>query len=62
MKTCEVCGKTKQTGHKVSHSNVKNKRSFDVNVQSVRVKINGAVKTIKVCARCIKGNKIIKAQ
>ncbi len=61
MKCCEICGKTKQNGHSVSHSNIKTKRSFNPNLQSVRASINGAVKTIRVCTNCIKSNKVKKA-
>ncbi len=61
MKACEICGKRKQNGHSVSHSNIKNKRSFDVNLQNVRADIGGSVKTIRVCTSCIKANKVKKA-
>ena len=33
---CEITGKTMIIGHKVSHSNVKTKRRFNVNLQSKR--------------------------
>ena len=32
-RTCEITGKTSATGHKVSHSQVKSKRKFKVNLQ-----------------------------
>lgn len=32
---CELTGKGNQTGHKISHSNIKTKKVFKVNVQNV---------------------------
>ena len=37
-KSCIVTGKKKMTGHKVSHSNIKTKRSFKANLQKKRLK------------------------
>ena len=34
MRICHITGKTAQTGHNVSHSNKKSKRTFDVNLQT----------------------------
>jgi large subunit ribosomal protein L28 len=48
-------------GNNVSHANNKTRRRFDPNLQSVRALINGAVRRVKVCTRCIKAGKIIKA-
>ena len=31
-RVCEICGKGKQNGHSVSHSNIKTKRSFNANL------------------------------
>ena len=35
-KQCEVCGKKAQVGNLVSHSNIKTKRRFNPNLQTVR--------------------------
>ena len=59
-RVCEICGKGKQNGHSVSHSNIKTKRSF--NLQNVKIEVNGSVKKALVCTKCIKGNKISKAK
>ena len=37
MAKCEVCGKTIQTGMKVSHSHIRTKRKWKPNLQRVRV-------------------------
>ena len=34
-RACEITGKKHQTGHNVSHSNIKSKRRFMVNLNSV---------------------------
>ena len=59
---CEVCGKGPQFGNNVSHANNRTRRRFEPNLQSIRVRLadntNGRM---KVCTRCIKAGKIIKA-
>jgi large subunit ribosomal protein L28 len=57
-KRCDVCGKGPLVGCNVSHSNVKTKRRTYPNLQNVKAKINGGVKIIKVCTRCLKANKV----
>lgn len=61
-RVCEICGKGKQNGNSVSHSNIKTKRSFNANLQDIRIEVNGTVKKALVCAKCIKGNKVVKAK
>lgn len=56
-KVCEVCGKGKMTGHKVSHSNKKANRTWEVNLQTATLKIDGTEKKVKACTRCIKKSK-----
>ncbi len=60
-KRCEICGKGPQFGNNVSHANNKTRRRFDPNLQSVRALISGAAHRIKVCTRCLKAGKIVKA-
>jgi len=61
-KRCDVCGKGPQFGNNVSHANNKTRRRFNPNLQSVRVQVSaGNNKRQKVCTRCIKGGKIVKA-
>ncbi len=60
-KQCEVCGKLPQVGNWVSHSNIKTKRRFLPNLQSVRHQFaDGQVKTINVCTRCIRSGAVVK--
>ena len=58
---CEICGKKRQVGNNVSHAHNKNKREFRPNLVKVRAKIDGSVKRIKICTRCLRSGKIEKA-
>jgi large subunit ribosomal protein L28 len=61
-KQCDVCGKRPQFGNNVSHANNKTRRRFNPNLQRVRVMAaNGAAVRKKVCTRCIKSGRIVKA-
>ncbi len=51
---CAICGKGPATGHAVSHSNIKNLRRFEPNLQVVRVEVNGAPRRLRVCTRCLR--------
>jgi large subunit ribosomal protein L28 len=54
MAKCEICGKTPQFGHSVSHSMRHTKRQFKVNVQKTTIIEEGKVRKIKVCTRCLR--------
>ena len=61
-RVCSVCGKGKLSGNKVSHSNRKTPRSYNANVQKVKVvNENGSVSAEYVCARCLKSGKVERA-
>lgn len=51
---CEVCGKGKTFGKKVSHSMRHVPRSWAPNLRKIRVVENGTPKTLKICASCLK--------
>ena len=60
-KRCENCGKMPQSGNSVSHSNIKTKRRFEPNLQSVRHQNpNGAVCKLTLCTRCIRSGVVAK--
>ena len=59
-RVCELCGKRRQTGNRVSHANNKTKRVFQPNLQHVRALIGGRIKRIRACTRCIRSGKIVK--
>ena len=60
-KVCYVCSKAPRSGNTVSHAHNKRRRRFLPNLQSVRVRDNGGVKRVRVCASCIRANKVRKA-
>ena len=58
---CEICGKKPQFGNNVSHAHNVTRRRWNVNLQTVKAKVNASGKRIRVCARCIKSGKVVKA-
>ena len=60
-RVCSVCGKGKLSGNLVSHSNRKTPRSYNANVQKVKVVKNGVVSKEYVCARGLKSNAVERA-
>ena len=57
---CEFCGKRPQTGNNVSHAHNKTRRRFNPNLQRVRTVVNGQVRRVKVCTRCLRSGVINK--
>ena len=51
---CEICDKGVQFGHNVSHSKRRTKRVFLPNLKVKRMKVEGVVKKIKLCMKCLK--------
>jgi len=58
---CDVCGKTVGIGHAVSHSNRKTKRTWSPNLQRVRAVVDGEVRKIRVCTRCLRSGAVKRA-
>jgi len=61
MAKCDICGKGVNFGLQVSHSNRKSNRSWNANVKSVRANVDGTVKSINVCTKCLRSNKVERA-
>lgn len=68
---CAICGKKAITGNSISRRGLAKKkggvgkkttgitrRKFYPNLQNKRIVINGQVKKVLVCTKCIKGGKI----
>ena len=51
---CDICGKGTATGMQVSHSHIRNKKTWKPNIQKVRVVVDGKPQTIRVSARTLK--------
>ena len=60
-KQCEICGKTGVVGRTLSHAHNVRARRFEANLQRVRATVRGGVRRIRVCTRCIKSNRVVKA-
>jgi large subunit ribosomal protein L28 len=60
-KPCEICGKKPAVGRTVSHAHNVRSRRFEPNLQRVRAIVNGGVKRLRVCTRCIRSGRVIKA-
>jgi large subunit ribosomal protein L28 len=60
-KRCELCGKSPVVGRQHSHANNVSARRFEPNLQSVKAVINGGNKRIRVCTRCLRSRKVVKA-
>jgi large subunit ribosomal protein L28 len=60
-KSCEVCGRKPVVGRTVSHAHNVRPRRFLPNLQTVRALVNGGVRRIRVCTRCLRSNKVTKA-
>jgi large subunit ribosomal protein L28 len=60
-RVCEICGKKPITGHNISHAHNKTKRRWLPNLQKVNAIVDGKKVKIRVCTRCIKSNKVVKA-
>lgn len=71
---CELCGKGTVAGHNVprkglpkkkggagQHIGVKTKRTFKPNIVKVKIIEKGTTKTIKMCTRCLRTGKYVKA-
>jgi large subunit ribosomal protein L28 len=59
---CEICGKGPVVGRRVSHAHNVRPRRFEPNLQTVRAaQAGGGVKRMKVCTRCIRSQKVVKA-
>ena len=61
MAKCDVCGKGVAFGIKVSHSHRRSHRTWKPNVRKVRAVVNGSVKSMHVCTRCLRSGKVERA-
>jgi large subunit ribosomal protein L28 len=69
MNACAVCGKGPQFGQNIRHAHSgswalrapRTKRRWLPNLQTVHTKVNGTSKTLRVCAKCLKAGKVVRA-
>ena len=58
---CEICGKGPMTGNNVSHAHNLTRRRWLPNTQRVRAMVDGSPQYIRVCTRCLRSGKVVKA-
>ncbi len=61
MAKCDICGKGVTFGIKMSHSHRRSNRAWKPNVRKVKAVVNGSVKSINVCTRCLRSGKVVRA-
>jgi large subunit ribosomal protein L28 len=61
MKSCEICGKGPKVGRNISHAHNVSARRFEPNLQTVRAVVNGGTRRLRVCTRCLRSNRVVKA-
>lgn len=65
MAKCAICNKTQSNGNKLSitrsHISKRSPRTWKPNLRSVKAEINGEVKRIYVCAKCLRDGKVKRA-
>ena len=70
---CKVCGKGPHSGYQFARRGLAKKkggvglkvtghtkRVFAPNLQTVKARINGTVKRVRVCAKCLRSGKVVK--
>jgi large subunit ribosomal protein L28 len=60
-KICSVCGKHPSAGRNVSHSHRVTNRIIRPNIQKVTAVVDGSVKQVNVCTKCMKAGKVTRA-
>ncbi len=65
MARCEICNKSINYGNKLSitrsHISKRTSRTWKPNLRTVKTIVNGEPKKIKVCAKCLRSGKVVKA-
>ena len=65
MARCEICNKSINYGNKLSitrsHISKRTSRTWKPNLRTVKTIANGEPKKIKVCAKCLRSGKVVKA-
>jgi large subunit ribosomal protein L28 len=60
-RACDICGKQASVGNNVSHANNKSKRTWRPNLQRVKANLQGTIRYIRACTRCLRSGKVLKA-
>ncbi len=66
---CDICGKGAQSGQNIRHQHSgswalrapRTKRRWLPNLQTVRAQVGGSSRKLRVCTKCIKAGKVVRA-
>ncbi len=59
---CDICGRKPSFGNNVSHSHRRTRRRWLPNIQTVRTPAGGGnTRRMRVCTRCLKAGKVVRA-
>ena len=58
---CDVCGKGRMLGHRISHAHNVSTREWRPNLRVVHALVDGRTVRMKVCARCLRSGRVVKA-
>ena len=74
-RACEICGKKTSTGNQVTRRGLakakggvgrkvtgRSKRKFKPNIQKIRVMVGLTPTRMKLCVKCLKAGKVVKAK
>ncbi|WZL83045.1 50S ribosomal protein L28 [Vallitaleaceae bacterium 9-2] len=61
MAKCAVCDKSVHFGNQVSHSHRRSNKQWKPNVRTVRAIVDGSVKKLDVCTKCLRSGKVERA-
>jgi large subunit ribosomal protein L28 len=59
-KRCEFCDKGTVFGNSISHAHNVTNRAWKANLQRVRALVDGSIRRIWVCTRCLRSGKVQK--
>ena len=62
MAKCAICEKSLSHGNKLSitrsHISKRSSRTWETNLRSVKINVDGQPKRVKVCAKCLRSGKV----
>ena len=58
---CAICGRGARTGSNISHAHNVTRRRFKVNLQRISARIDGRIKKILICTRCLRAGKVVRS-
>ena len=61
-KQCHFCEKRTVAGRSISHAHNVSNRPMRPNLQKIRAQIDGTVRRVWVCTRCLRSGKITKPE